>query len=528
MNVQQDSLSKPRELGRLLVVYWPRWAVVTVIAAAAAVAYAQLAPKTWQATQALIVRNEAVGSDSDAAKLHASDDLKATQETIMELAKSHSLLKAALAEVGPPPDCRAPAAWPTDKDVEDFKKDVKIAPPKGVEFGTTEVFYLEVQSKERTRAAALNAALSRQLQLDLQDLRNARAQSMIDELNKAVQVAQADLQTATQNLTTLEKDVGSDLPELRSMLDANSADTSLRRTVSEIETELRQFQGTEKANRQLLALLQEAQADPNRLIAAPSRLLDSQPALRRLKDGLVDAQLHTATLSGRMSAEHPEVLAAKEAEAQVAARLRAELSAAIRGLQSELAFDTNRLEMLSGQRAGAAARLATLAGLRATYTNVLGEAGNRAKLLDRAEQNLTAARSEWASSKAASLIARVDAPDTGTSPISPSGAVVVLGGALGGLLTGFGLVLLTAPAGFETNSSSARQKSPTASSEAAEPANVPVAALAQYPSPKSRHEASSATQDSDWLWPATAPGNMNCKRALKVLNEQGRRSRAAV
>ena len=56
-----------------------------------------------------------------------------------------------------------------------------------------------------------------------------------------------------------------------------------------------------------------------------NRLLDSQPALRRLKDGLVDAQLRTAALQGRMSAEHPEVISAKEAETQVAARVHAEL-----------------------------------------------------------------------------------------------------------------------------------------------------------------------------------------------------------
>ena len=247
-------------------------------------------------------------------------------------------------------------------------------------------------------------------------------------------------------MTALEKQVGSDLPELRSLLDANSSDTSLRRTVSEIENELRQFRGTEKANRQLLALLKQAQADPTRLMAAPTRLLDSQPALRRLKDGLVDAQLRTATLQGRMSAEHPEVISAKEAETQVAARLHAELSTAIRGLESELTFDANRLEMLENQRNNAAARLTRLAGLRATYANLLSEATNRAKLLDRAEQNLTNARSDSASAKAASLITRVDAPDTGTSPVSPSGSMIVLGGLLGGLLTGLGIVLLTAPA----------------------------------------------------------------------------------
>ncbi len=55
----------------------------------------------------------------------------------MELSKSHSVLKAALVEVGPPADYAGPAAWPTDKDVESLQKAVKIAPPKGVEFGST-------------------------------------------------------------------------------------------------------------------------------------------------------------------------------------------------------------------------------------------------------------------------------------------------------------------------------------------------------------------------------------------------------
>ena len=127
--------------------------------------------------------------------------------------------------------------------MESLQNAVKIAPPKGVEFGTTEVFYLEVRDKDRDRVRQLSSALSHQLQLDLQEIRNAKAQSMIEELNKAAQVARSDLQAATVKLTALEKQVGSDLPELRSLLDANSSDTSLRRTVSEIESELRQFRG---------------------------------------------------------------------------------------------------------------------------------------------------------------------------------------------------------------------------------------------------------------------------------------------
>jgi len=524
MSAMSNSLSEPRELGRLLVLYWRRWAIATLLVTLAAVAYALVAPKTWQASQTLIVRNEAVGGETEPGKFRGTEDLKSIQETIVELSKGHSVLKAALVEVGPPADSAPPSTWPSDNDIDSLQKAVRIAPPKGVEFGASEVFYLEVRDKDRTRVAELSSALSHQLQLHLQEIRDAKAQSMVDELNKAVQLAKSDLLAATAQLTALEKEVGSDLPELRSLLDSNSSDTSLRRTVSEIENELRQFRGTEKANRQLLTLLKQSQADPTRLMAAPTRLLDSQPALRRLKDGLVDAQLRTATLQGRMSAEHPAIISAKEAEAQVADRLHAELSTALRGLESELAFDANRLEMLENQRKIAAARLAHLAGLRATYTNILAEATNRAKLLDRAEQNLASARSDSASAKAASQITRVDAPDTGVSPVSPSKSMIVLCGLLGGLLAGLGIVLLTAPA------TAAVDRAPHSASTATAivPEGAPGVALAPHAETVLQHATPLAPFEEPWSLAVAAHGSLNCTQALKVLHEQGKFSSATL
>ena len=117
---------------------------------AAAAAYALIAPKTWQASQALIVRNEAVGSDTEPGRFRGAEELKSIQETIMELSKGHGVLEAALMEVGPPADYARPSAWPTDNDVESLQKAVKIVPPKGVEFGASEVFYLEVRDKDRS------------------------------------------------------------------------------------------------------------------------------------------------------------------------------------------------------------------------------------------------------------------------------------------------------------------------------------------------------------------------------------------
>ena len=280
MNTPQHYESEPEALGKLLLVYWRRWLGTAVVITAGAAAYALLMPKSWQSLQAIIVRNEAVGNDSDTARFHGPEEIKSIEETIVELSKSRKVLRAALVEVGPPADSAKPSGFPGDTDVEELQKAVKIVPPQGVEFGTTEVFYLEVRDKDRQRVTELSSAVCRQLQNDLQEIRDAKARSMIDELEKAVQVAKADLSAATARLTALEKDVGSDLPELRSLLDSNSSDTALRRTVSEVENELRCSRATAEANRQLLDLLKEAQADPKqrRVGAEPPLGIAAGPA----------------------------------------------------------------------------------------------------------------------------------------------------------------------------------------------------------------------------------------------------------
>lgn len=444
MNSAQQSIPGPRELVRILAVHARRWLVPAAVVGVLAAVYAVARPDTWEASQALIVRNEAANKEAGPGKFSQPDEMKTVQETILELVKSRGVLTAALKEVGPPADYRKnQAAWPTARDVAEVRKTVKLLPPKGAEFGKTEVFYLKVRDHDRGRVVALNRAICDQLQARFQQLRDAKARSMTDELVKAVHLAKADLDESTARLSGIERQVGSDLAELRALNQAGNGDSALRRTITEIRNELRQTRAIKEANRQLLALLSEAWDDPGRLLATPNRLLESQPALRRLKDGLVDAQLNTASLKGSMSDEHPLVRSAKGSEEEIGRHLHEELAISIRGLEVELRLNSDRAALLEDDLAQATERLGRLAGLRATYSNQLAETANRAALLERAEQNLAEARATRASAKAASLISRIDAPDSGINPVGPSRAMIVLIGAAGGLLTGFGVLFLT-------------------------------------------------------------------------------------
>ncbi|NLE40197.1 MAG: hypothetical protein GX621_19460 [Pirellulaceae bacterium] len=438
-----------------------RWALPAGLITLAAVLFAVVRPPTWQASQALTVRNEAINRNEELGAFGHADQMKAVQETILELARSRGVLHATLVDVGPPAKYAGSAdAWPTERDVADFRDAVAIAPPKGADFGSTEVFYLNVKDRDRDRAIRLAETLCDRLETRFQNIRDTKAQSMVGELTNAVRLAQADLDDATVKLSAIEKEVGPDLAELRILNDATNGDSTLRRTAGEIRTELRTARAGYETNKELLTLLEQAQHDQGQLLAAPNQLLESQPALRRLKDGLVDAQIQTAQLKGRMSDEHPLVKAAREAEQEIGRHLHHELGIAIRGVKADLRLTGDRLRLLEERLVESTGRLERLAALRAPYANQLASAAHRTAVLQRAEQQLSQARATQASAAETSLISRIDAPDTGTKPLGPGRATIGLFGLAGGLLVGLGVLLLSAgPVPVETPTESVSAQS---------------------------------------------------------------------
>jgi uncharacterized protein involved in exopolysaccharide biosynthesis len=216
--------------------------------------------------------------------------------------------------------------------------------------------------------------------------------------------------------------------------------------VEEIRNQLREARTTAKANQELLAVLNAAQDDPGRLVAAPSRLLELQPSLKRLKDGLVDAQLMTAKLLGTRSADHPLVQAARQCEEEIGRHLHDELALAVRGMEIESRLNAGRQKLLEDQFAAATGRLNSLAEIRAPYETQTAENRSRTVLAERAEQNLAEARAVLAGAKVASLISPIDAPDAGAKPIGPGRTIIATSGILGGLIIGLGMVFLSLPA----------------------------------------------------------------------------------
>jgi uncharacterized protein involved in exopolysaccharide biosynthesis len=439
-----DAALHPADLVRLLRTHVRWWVVPAVVCATVAGAYSLVAPREWKATQALIVRPEAASvSEERLGKFADLSEMKTLQETILELAKSQSVVKATLAEVGPPSGSRSDQ-WPTEIAVQGFRDDIDMRPPGGAEFGKTEVFYLSVRSSNRDRAGVLVAALCKQLEQRMQLLRDQSAQGMIAELQRTVAMADADLGTQIGRLSAFEAKVGADLGELRSLNAETGGQGQVPQELQAIETERRANESRLQENERLLKLLVAAKSDPRQLLATPNSLLVSQPAVSQLKNALVGAQLHTASLLSSRNEAHPYVVAAREAEAQVREQLNSEIAVAIRGLEVEIELSADREKSLAAKYGGARERMSHLAEGRAEYANLVASVQNHTRLVEAARKNLADARARRAGAHSGSVISRIDGVEAGVWPSGPTRKTVTAAGGVGGLLLGFGCVFLFA------------------------------------------------------------------------------------
>lgn len=435
----------PADVLHVLSTYRRRWLIPTCIGAVLGILYAAVRPDQWEASQALLIRNEAANNVEGLGKFRQIDDMKVVQETVLELTKSRQVLQQALAQVGSPSGAQQ-ANWPTATAIDELRKHVKIAPPKGAEFGKTQMFYLKVVDPDRERAVALASAICDALQLQFQEVLTRQGESMVRELTNSVDLAQAGVNEASKQLEEMERTVGADLAELRILQASPASSSELRQRVVFLEGELRRAHTQRKTNEELLHLLHAADEDTTNLIAAPNSLLEAQPSLRRLKEGLIDAQLKTSQLLGGLTLEHPTVKAAMESERAVRDDIHAELKISIRGLESDSRLLDSQAEVFKKQLDETNARLARIAELRTRYSNLVANVEHANKLLQTAETSLADARAKQSGALLASLLDRIDTPDTGIRPIGPGRAVIALGGAAGGFLVGLGVVVLTVPA----------------------------------------------------------------------------------
>ncbi len=434
---------QPADFLRLMATHCHWWIVPAVAGAVLASAYSLVANREWKASQALIIRPEVASvSEERLGKFSDLSEMKTSQETVLELAKSQSVIQATLSEVGPASGKKAVTNWPTAVDIARFRDDIDMRPPGGAEFGKTEVFYLSIKASNRDRATALVASLCGQLERRMQELRDQRAQGMIAELERTVEMADGDLAAQTSKLSSFEAKIGADLGELRSLTTDIGGQGETSQELHAIETERRANDAAQQQNERLLKLLVAAKDNPQRLLATPNSLLASQPAIGQLKSALVAAQLRTADLLSTRSENHPFVIAAKDAEQSIRKQLNGEVAVAIRALEAEVELCADREKSLAANKSAARDRISQLAGTRAEYSNIVNAVQNQTRLVEAARKNLADARARHAAAHSACVINRIDGVEAGVKPVGIGRTSIAAAGGVGGLCLGVGCLFL--------------------------------------------------------------------------------------
>ncbi len=454
--MQIPKISNP-QLVKLVTVYWQwraLWLATTIAFAFIGLAYVVLLKSdTWMASQGIIVRDEANGAVMRLGRFQSQTEMKAAQETILEMSVNAQVLREALTRVG-----REPGAWfgwignndkpPTAAEIDSLARGgVQVRAPRGAELGTTEVIYLDVKQASPTRAIALNRAVFDALQSQMQHVRQSRADGVIAELTAADETIRAKLNASTEKLTQMETEAGADLSDLRGMTDSNSGGSSTRQVLDTIKAELRQAELLLQQLNTDLMLASNSFENPDQLLLTPSNLINTQAGLKSLRDGLAAATINSSKIQGRYTSEHPLVLTALQSEVNLRNQLRNELGLAVKTLSKDVSIAEERVSKLRSQQVELESSLEKIARIRADYSNVASEVKSLSLQLQECGRELGQAQASRLAAATSSLITRLDEPVIGEKPIGPGRGSIVVGATASGFFFGLGLVFLLSPLG---------------------------------------------------------------------------------
>lgn len=409
------------------------------------VSYSMVTKDIYSARQSLVVRDEATRSVDRLGRFASQSELKAAQETLLEMARNREVVAAALRQIGPP-DGGIDDQWPTLATVDStIKKSVNLLAPQGAEFGNTEVVYLEVKAGQRDRAVQFCHAIYDNLTKHLRDVRRVRADSVIIELTHARDMAKANLIEVTKRMLVVEVKFGADLAELRSLSDTNAGISSIHRTLA-LTSEQHQAAELELDKlKSVHALLVAGSKDPQKLLISGGDLLSTQPSLQRLKDGLIDAQLRASQLSGIYTLENPKRRAAIATEREIRDRIVQEALSATESMKPMLELQAAQVAKLTRKFDSLSSKLEMLAEARTSYAEIESELKQRTDQLAHAEQRLADAQASRSAALTTSLIAELGPPQVSEKPVGPGTPTMTLGAMMAGLIFGLGAVFLIAP-----------------------------------------------------------------------------------
>ncbi len=420
------------------------WVVPLLAAVLIGLLVGFVGPKKWDATQSFVVREEFIGRLVGPGRFDSLDTMKTAQETIQEVARRPALLRRVLQIVGPARGTAKPQ-WPSPETIESMQGAISFHAPGGAELGKTEVVSMRVKSSSAARARELVSVLFEELTREIRDIRQRKAESMMREIEQALDLAYENHARAAGRLQRMEARVGADLGELRRLNEPMSGGGGLQSLQQEVQNELRSVRSSHAVVSDLIDHLESAAVEPSQLIATPRELLESQPALLQMKNRLFEAQVNVSNLGGRYSARHPLYQAARNAVDEIRSQINHELPNILSSLRSQQQLAEQRVRMLTNQSAEIRGTMDELADWRVEYSQLDSEMKQRDQELMDARREYSQAESIYRAASNVDFISKLDEAQAGLRPLGPSKKTLLLGAIIAGSLIGLGLVMMVTP-----------------------------------------------------------------------------------
>ena len=443
--IENAGFNPARQFIKALWDYRNLWLIPMAACTILAVMFALFAPKTYSARQTLVIRDDLAGTAFKPGRFESLESLKSAQETVLEIARRPHVVRRTLEKLGPASG-RARKSWPSDQVIESTQGKISINAPNGAELGKTEAIVLSVTAGSKKRASKFIEILLNEIEKNSREFRVHRFQSMEEELQQSATVAKRSYEKSAVKLQDFERRFSMDLGTLRSLNDSLSSKNALVEALAELKRESREAQKQAARIDKQMDVLIQAKSDPTVLLSAPPKeLLELQPALAGLTQGLNKAVLRLSKNLGRYSKAHPLVISDGREIKDIKSQISNELGNSISSLQSEHSLRLQNADQLRRRIKDYETRLANLSGNRVGYQKLSEEVKKKQEVLGKAETMLAEIQSLGASAHTVNLLTRIDKPQISYNPIGPTNKTIVFGGMLAGLLMGIGLVMFFAP-----------------------------------------------------------------------------------
>lgn len=435
-------IKKIRELIGQIPAFRPEGSVRIVlacglVAALAAGTWGVLFPGSWSASQSLVVRDDLLGDSLKPGRFNSPESMKSAQETIFHIARKREVIESASVSAGL-------ANGKLDaRDIEDYQGLISIVSPNGGELGKTEVFVLKVRQKSAEQARKFVIALSAEIERQLRVVRTSLLHSMQAELALNLDRSTIQYGELAASIQQLEEQVGQDLQSLRSMVDPNSSVSDLQRTLEQLRSEIRAAQNERERVSKQVELVELVMREPeNSNLTTSNELLELQPVLKRMNEGLVDTRMSLSRALGSYDEGHPAVSVARAAVEQTIEQIRQELRSTGQGLHSQRELHEQKIARLSAVEKQYLDRLVEVGKRRVPYKTLNDELSKRGEALAKMRTELATIQSLAESAGEVSLITHVGEPFVATRPDGMSRRAMLLLGFAGGSLFGIGLLVL--------------------------------------------------------------------------------------